>query len=131
MQALAATLPRLKAHVPFVVPTFAPLPGSNPEALPPAPPRLPDPQHDWALRPRLLIPDFDQYEGHFGQYDISVKDGETSGAPHESDRYTLGAADCSVPTCTWQHMGATDFAASSAKQTGGEALPLGEAVASA
>ena len=56
-EACALTLPRVAGALLFDAPSYAPLPGLNPEALEPAPPRLPDPQNDAPLRPRMQIPD--------------------------------------------------------------------------
>lgn len=51
------TLPSTPGAPLFDPPIYAPLPGTNPEALQPARPRLPDPGNDKALQPRLRIPD--------------------------------------------------------------------------
>ena len=55
--ACALTLPRTVRAPQFDPPLHAPPPGANPEALEPAPPRLPDPRSDAVLRPRLRVPD--------------------------------------------------------------------------
>lgn len=43
--------------LPFVAPSYAPLPGSNAEELHPAPPRLPSPENDSFGRPAIHVPD--------------------------------------------------------------------------
>jgi hypothetical protein len=51
------TLPTIPGALLFGPPTNSSLPGTSSEALKPAHPRLPDPAHDEALRPRIRVPD--------------------------------------------------------------------------